>query len=390
MIERERFPRFHVGESLLPCSAPMLEELGVVGELDARFVKKLGAEMITHDGGVERRYSFADGIVPHPASAWQVDRPEFDEILLRAAERAGAEIEQGSEVRSVEPTAAGATVRVRRGQEERELSARFVVDASGRASMLGARRGLREMDPVLKNVAVYSYFEGAQRRTGDRAGDITIVIDPGGWWWLIPLARDRMSVGFVGPKSAYVEVPSGRVRVCGPHCRNSGAGRAPCVGDSHRAGAQRERLLLRLPAGERRRLLVGRRCGGVFWTRCSPPVFTSGCCTLFLRLTPSTAALSRDNVRRSAFKSYERFVAGTLDTYRGLVRGFYTPELVEMFLAPSDRLDLRRAVTTLLAGAGTNQVAIAWRVGLFRALARANQHLVLAPRLTGRRSAVQA
>ena len=99
VLEREQFPRFHVGESLLPCSLPFFERLGVVEELDARFVKKYGAEFVTHDGQVERRYSFAEGMVPHPASAWHAERSELDDVLLRAAERAGAEIDQGSDDR---------------------------------------------------------------------------------------------------------------------------------------------------------------------------------------------------------------------------------------------------------------------------------------------------
>jgi 2-polyprenyl-6-methoxyphenol hydroxylase-like FAD-dependent oxidoreductase len=198
-----------------------------------------------------------------------------------------------------------------------------------------------------------------------------------------------MSVGFVGPKSAYTKY---RPDEAGLAARIAAT---PVLAERLSSATRIEPVrsasdfsyACRQVSGDGF-LLVGDAAAFL------DPVFSTGVhlglLHAFFAADSIDAALSRDNVRRSAFKSYERFVAGTLDTYRGLVRGFYTPELVEMFLAPSDRLDLRRAVTTLLAGAGTNQVAIAWRVGLFRALARANRHLVLVPRLTGRRSAAPA
>ncbi|MCA9598777.1 MAG: FAD-dependent oxidoreductase [Myxococcales bacterium] len=384
VLEREQFPRFHVGESLLPCSLPFFERLGVVEELDARFVKKYGAEFVTHDGQVERRYSFAEGMVPHPASAWHAERSELDDVLLRAAERAGAEIDQGSDVRAVETSAAGARLRVRKNGAERELAARFVVDASGQGALLGRLRNIRKMDPVLKNAAVFAHFEGAFRHEGERGGDVTIVVDPAGWWWMIPLAKGRSSVGFVGPKRAFVE-----------H-------KADAAGFAARIA---KTPLLRERLADARRVAPVRSISDFSYS-CRPvsgdgyllvgdaaafldPVFSTG---IHLGLMHGFSgaeaidrALSKGDVRRARFRGYERFVESTLASYRAMVRGFYTPELVELLFSPSDSLDLRRAITTLLAGAGTDQLAIAWRVRVFRALARANKHVPLVPRLPGYR-----
>src|SRR6185436_16969582 len=98
LIEKERFPRFHIGESLLPYAMPMFETLGVSQRLAERFLVKNGAEFVTADGSLSRRYAFADGVVPGPGSAYEVDRSEFDQVLLDNARSRGVDVEQGSEV----------------------------------------------------------------------------------------------------------------------------------------------------------------------------------------------------------------------------------------------------------------------------------------------------
>src|SRR6476620_11340800 len=99
VFEKERFPRFHIGESLLPCSMPMFRELGVLAKLsDGRFLPKYAAELVTADGTQKQRYAFADGLVPATPSAFEVDRAEFDQVLLEHAAEQGARVEQESTV----------------------------------------------------------------------------------------------------------------------------------------------------------------------------------------------------------------------------------------------------------------------------------------------------
>jgi flavin-dependent dehydrogenase len=200
VLEKEQFPRFHIGESLLPCSIPLFEKLGILPELARRFLPKHAAEFVTGDGSVSRRYTFQDGLVKGPVSAYEVDRAELDQIMLDNAAACGAEVRHGALVTGVEFPGDSAKVTLRDAAGvESELVADFVVDASGQQSLLAGRMKLRRMDPELKNFSVFSHYEGAARYSGEREGDISIVLVPEGWWWVIPLRGDRTSVGLVAP-----------------------------------------------------------------------------------------------------------------------------------------------------------------------------------------------
>src|SRR5450432_324000 len=200
LLEKERFPRFHIGESLLPCSMPLIEELGAMPRLKAaEFLPKYAAEFLTADGSVRRRYAFRDGLVKGPISAYEVDRSEFDQLLLDNAAEHGVEVRQGVQVTHFEldrKRGAEVTARAEDGAES-TLSAKMLIDASGQSSLLAGRLGLREMDRELKNFAVFSHYESATRYSGEEEGDISVVLIPGGWWWVIPLKNDRTSVGLV-------------------------------------------------------------------------------------------------------------------------------------------------------------------------------------------------
>jgi len=203
LLEKERFPRFHIGESLLPCSMPLFEELGVLPALrEHGFLPKYAAEFVTADGSLTRRYAFAEGLIAGAPSAFEVDRAEFDHVLLKNAARLGVEVREANAVTRFEITHERAEVTVRdEAGTETTLSAAMLVDATGQASLMAGKLGMREMDQGLKNFAVFSHFEGAERHEGKREGDISVVLVPGGWWWVIPLAGGRTSVGQVGPAS---------------------------------------------------------------------------------------------------------------------------------------------------------------------------------------------
>src|SRR5262249_45282734 len=144
---------------------------------------------------------FSDGVVPGPGSAYEVDRSEFDQLLLDNAKSHGVDVEQGSEATSfrVDPECdVEVSVRDRAGHTEVHR-ARLLAAASGQRSLLASRLKLRRMDERLRNFAVFSHDEGAGRAGGEREGDITIVIVPEGWWWVIPLKGNRTSLGLVAP-----------------------------------------------------------------------------------------------------------------------------------------------------------------------------------------------
>ena len=204
LLEKARHPRFHIGESLLPANLPLLETLGVAEEVKAIGMFKPGAEFYSPSHDRLERFSFAeawDKSMPH---AWQVPRAAFDDILIRNAERRGAEVHQSCKVTGVDfqaetsQTAASATVHARHedGREQR-WQARFVVDASGRDTFLANRFKIKERNPHHNSSAVYGHFRHARRNEGAIEGNITVHWFDHGWFWFIPLADGITSIGMV-------------------------------------------------------------------------------------------------------------------------------------------------------------------------------------------------
>ncbi len=202
LLERERFPRPHVGESLLPASIPILDDLGVLDEVrEAGFTVKRGATMIW---GADRQpwsWYFSETNASNPYS-YQVWRPEFDAILLNNARRAGVDVREACQATGVVFDDAGTAVAVRcrpadASGGETELPARYVVDASGQGGLLSRQLDLRQWDDFFRNLAVYAYYRGAERLAPPDDGNILIESQPGGWLWHIPLRDGWASVGAV-------------------------------------------------------------------------------------------------------------------------------------------------------------------------------------------------
>ncbi len=199
LLERERFPREHIGESLLPASLPILEELGVLDAIRAEgFTVKWGATMLWGTEQEPWSWYFRETNPSNP-HAFQVWRPRFDQLLLENARAAGVDIREGHTV--IEPLfegsrAVGARYRTDRGAEDL-VYARMVVDASGQGAVLGRRLGLRRWDESFQNLAVYGYFEGARRLAEPDQGNIFIESYAHGWFWNIPLSNGVMSTGAV-------------------------------------------------------------------------------------------------------------------------------------------------------------------------------------------------
>jgi flavin-dependent dehydrogenase len=199
VLERERFPRFHLGESLLPGSMGALSSIGVFEECMDRFLVKRGAHF--HDFRSDRtvRFDFRDAFHTTCDHAFQVPRDEFDELLLRNAGRKGADVREGwTTLRAVmEGGRAAGVVATDPDGKEHSIGARFVVDATGRDALLcRARQGSRPVEGLDKT-ALYAHFRGVERDTGEREGDIQIVVFPPGWLWFIPFKDGRTSVGAV-------------------------------------------------------------------------------------------------------------------------------------------------------------------------------------------------
>lgn len=390
LFEKELFPRFHIGESLLPCSMPLFAKLGILPELERRFLPKYGAEFVTADGTTQRRYPFEGGLVRGFDSAFEVDRSEFDQILIELAARSGARVHQGVQVIGFELGAHQVSVTTRdQSGATNQARAQVLIDATGQNSLLAGRLELRVMDPELRNYSVFSHFEGATRYSGRREGDISIVLTEEGWWWVIPLAGDRTSVGLVAPSRALASRKPDEKYFYEQIARSSFL--SSRLANARRIAPVRTisdwSYSARRLAGDRW-LLVGD--AGAF----VDPVFSTGVYLgmvgAFRAAESVERAFARSRFGRRQFLDYERWVQRGVQTYRTFVRGFYHPAFVEILLHPSDWMGLRQAVTSLLAGHGVDRFDVNWRVALFRLLARFNRRLKLTPRLPGRRQAFQA
>src|SRR4051794_1605701 len=207
LFEREHFPRFHIGESLTPCTYFVLERLNMLPKMKGSpFVKKYSVQFINDKGKLSEPFYFWEH-KPHESSqTWQVIRSEFDEMMLRNAQEHGVAVEEGVHVTSViwegaSPEQARAVgVRIKRDDgTQQEVRAKVVVDASGQGTVIMDRLNLREWDPVLKKAALWTYWEGAYRDTGRDEGATLVIQVEGknGWFWYIPQHDNVISVGVV-------------------------------------------------------------------------------------------------------------------------------------------------------------------------------------------------
>ena len=199
LLERERFPRDHIGESLLPASMPVLEELGVMPALQgAGFLPKWGATMVWGKERAPWSWYFKETNQKYPHS-YQVWRPQFDQLLLENSRSAGVDVREGHRVVEVlmeGGSAAGVTYLAEDGSRH-TARAGFVVDASGQGGLLSQKLGLRRWDSFFRNLAAYGYFEGARRIPPPDETNIFIESYAHGWFWTIPLHTGWTSVGAV-------------------------------------------------------------------------------------------------------------------------------------------------------------------------------------------------
>jgi flavin-dependent dehydrogenase len=204
LFERERFPRFHIGESLIPETYWVLERLNMLPKMRAsRFQKKYSVQFVSSSGKLSAPFYFSDN-KPHECSqTWQVVRSEFDQMMLENAREHGVEAHEGVHVLEVVfdgDRARGVRIKGPDGAPT-EIRSRVVVDASGQAALLQNRLKLRVWDPILNKGAIWTYWKGAFRDSGRDEG-ATMVLQTSnrqGWFWYIPLHDDRVSVGVVAP-----------------------------------------------------------------------------------------------------------------------------------------------------------------------------------------------
>ena len=198
VIEKSHHPRFHIGESLLPANAALFDRLGLRDQVEAIGMQKYGVEFVSPDHEERQFIEFGEAWDKSMPYAWQVRRSQLDEILFRNAAGKGARTFEGQRVREVafDGAGAGAVVELEDGTR-RSWRAKFLIDASGRDTLLANHFHCKEKNARHNSSALYGHFTGAERLAGKLEGNITIFWFEHGWFWLIPLADGTTSIGAV-------------------------------------------------------------------------------------------------------------------------------------------------------------------------------------------------
>ena len=201
VLEREKFPRYHIGESLIPFTHHPLKRLGLIDRMQASAnVKKYSVQFVSPSGKASQPFYFFNRYPADVAQTWQVLRSEFDLMVMENARAKGAMVLEETEVRDFlqdEHRTVGVRAQTRDGQAL-EFRAPMTLDCSGREALGATRRNWRVRDPKLNKVAVWTYYVGAKRDEGIDAGATTVAYVPEkGWFWYIPQHHDRVSVGVV-------------------------------------------------------------------------------------------------------------------------------------------------------------------------------------------------
>jgi flavin-dependent dehydrogenase len=383
VFEREKFPRFHIGESLLPFSMDAFERLGLLPKLDAAgFIRKYGAEITSGCGSGEIRFYFKDGFRSKTPTAFQVERSKFDKILLDHARECGARVREETAVEDIAlaPGRPRLTIKGSSGCVE-EVEAEYLLDCSGRHSVVGTRLGLKREYTGLQKFAVYAHYEGARQPVGIDGTLTRMVRGKDHWFWIIPLSREKISVGVVMDTSRFRSFGRSPAEVLEAFLeeqpimreRLSGARRVSKVyasGDY----SYRNSLLF----GERW-LMAGDAAGFI------DPIFSSG---VFLAILGGEKAaeaidkaLASPQQAPKLFARYERHLAKVMRLYLRFVYSWYRQEFVETVLAPREFFQVVPAVNAVLAGNMGRSFALRWRIWLFHLIVAVQRRFHIFPRL---------
>jgi flavin-dependent dehydrogenase len=394
VFERDKFPRFHIGESLLPFSMETFSRLGIQEKLRANFVPKFGGEIAEAGGEKAAKFYFKDGFGSRTDRSYQVTRSKFDKMLLDHAGESGAESWQETTVNDVRFDADGVTLflrrdglpRLPRGAEAHpgeSIRARYVIDASGRNSVIANKFKLKKSYQHLQKLSLFAHYEGLEREEGIDSTLTRMVRTLQSWFWIIPLENDRTSIGIVVEAADFkasglaAETFFERAIAEQPLVQNRiGNGRRVSQVYTAADFSYRSENL----TGDRW-LLAGDAAGFI------DPVFSSG---VFLAVLAGEQAadvlhevIDYPKRARRLFRHYERLVNRAMDVYLRFVESWYAgKEFIEVFLTPTDLFQIPPAVNAVLGGNIGNRFAIRWRMEFFYLIVRLQRRWALCPRLS--------
>lgn len=382
LLERERFPRFQIGESLLPYNNELFKRLGVWDQLkQGDYIPKFGATFVTGDGEVGYSFSFKRNLPEKLAQSFQVKRSEFDLLLLRNAAREGVDVRE--EVRVLDVDLSGSTVRIRAVENgaTNDFESRFVVDASGHGSVIGSRYGQRRDEKSLEKISFFAHFQGVKPLgKGEDSGNTVIVILKNAWFWLIPVSEEITSVGLV--------VDRGHFHTCGlepEHLLHQTIASAPYVASLMEHARRTTKIFSRKDFSYRMKNIVGENYALVGDAAgFIDPIFSTG---VFIAMKSAELAADAVDARLSRgtmrpLHAYQRKLESAMSRYFSFISNFYRREFLEVFLQPHKRFGLIRVVVGVLAGNVFERTRDRWKLGLFFLLVRIQKHRgLVAPRI---------
>jgi flavin-dependent dehydrogenase len=367
IVEKGIHPRFHIGESLLPHSLPILEELGALDQVRAIGVEKPGAEFISEDGRTEAVFEFSQALLGGPSHAFQVNRAEFDKIIFDQAAATGATALEDTIATILSLDEDGATVRTRSGDGQvTDWRTRFLVDASGRSTVTSRMLAQKRPDPNCTSAAIFGHFRGVPRAKGVRGGNIRIYLTDPGWVWQIPLIDDITSIGLVVP-GRYLQQRSGGIEAFfAAHCLRH-PHIAGLIAGAERTGPLRSTGNFSYRATRATgssHIKVGDAYGFI------DPVFSSG---VHLALTSAreaanavSAILAKPRTRARQLARYHRRIERRISYVSWFIYQIQEPVFRHLIVHPRNILDIDRAVISLLAGDFSWNARIRIRVAMFK------------------------
>lgn len=383
LLEKEVFPRFHIGESLLPYNTEIFEEMGVMPALMKEgFPRKLGAQFHLGTGEKSTLFVFSQGRFTRMHEAFQVERSKFDHILLKHARESGTEAREGWTVSKYVNEADGISVEARSPEGTKEkFSGEYLIDASGRGNLTGNQDGLRVVHPELKKLAVFGHFAHVQLDPGTKAGDTVIVRLDNKWFWVIPLSAEKTSVGCVLDAEEFSRMKLKPAAVFQHWVEASAVMRermkqAELVGPIYTTSDFSYKNTRFIGP---RLLRVGDAAGFM------DPIFSAGVYLAMYsgRLGALAVLDALKEPRRAArcLRKYEKKVFQAMEAYWELVENYYTRPFMELFLEPREKFTIPAAVNAMLAGEVEGGWRIKWRLRLFFLLVKLQKRFPVVPRI---------
>lgn len=370
LCEKSQHPRFHIGESLLPMNLPILQRLGVLERVAAIGVRKPAADFLSESGG-HNRFGFERALHAVADHAYHVRRDQFDQLLFQRAAEAGAHTREQCTVNQVQRQADGRMrVDLSVKDESHSLHCRYVIDASGRDTLLGRQHRLKQAHPRHRSAAIYAHYRGVERRPGEDAGNISIYRLSQGWMWMIPLPDQLMSVGAVCTPEHFKQRQGDLDQfLLDTVCTHAEAGRRMQAAVAANAAEATGNYSYQCS-----------EIAGPGWLMAGDayafvdPIFSSG---VFLAMHGAEQAAavvdqSLRQPRREARlqRAYQRRVDSGLRTFSWFIERFTTPVMKELFEHPRNIWQIEQAVISMLSGDVYDNPAVLRRLRAFRMIYR--------------------